>query len=109
MNRKLLIVLFSLTMMVSYSAMADHRGGYHDGHYRGHQAKHHRHHHKHHGRFYRSHGKRGYKCRHRSHYRHGRYVGFYDGPRVALDINWGYPDRGAVLVYERYPRTGRGY
>lgn len=109
MNRKLLVLLFSLITMVSYSAMADHRDGYGEGHYRGHHAKHHRHHHKHHGRFYKSHGKRGYKCRHRSHYRHGRYVRYYDGPHVGFGITFGHPDRGAVLVYEPYPYAGRGY
>lgn len=109
MSRKLLVLLFSLTMVVSYSAMADHRGGYHGKHHRGHHANHHGHHHAHHGHFYRSHGKRGNKCQHRSHYRYGRYAHYYDGPKIALSFTYGHPDRGAILVYEPYPYAGRGY
>jgi len=109
MSKTLLVLLFSLTMLASHSAMAGHRDGYHERHYRGHHAKHHRHHQKHHGRFYRSHGKRGFRCGHRSHFRHGRYARFYDVPHIVLDVRYGYPDRGAVLVYEPYPHPGRGH
>ena len=101
MTRITLVLLFALSLLVSFSVQAGSRHGHQHKHHGGHHNKHQRHHNGHRGHHYYSHG--GHRYRHDSHYSYGLYPKFNTVPRVPPGTRYGYSDSGAVIVYQPYP------
>ena len=107
MTRISLILLFALSLLVSFSVQAG--SGHHNKHHRGHHQKHQRHHNKHHGHHYYSHGVNRHRYRHDHYYSYYGAPQFHTVPQLAPGTRYAYSASGAVIVYQAYPYQGDHY
>ena len=103
MTRKSLIVLFCISLLLSFSAQAGHRDKHYKKQHYGHVKKHHRHH-QHHAR---DHHWRG--CRHVRHDHYVRYARPYVRPHFELGAQFAYSADGTMIIYQPYLHGNVGY
>ena len=96
MTRKILITLFGISLFLSFSVQAGHRGKHDRQHHHGHVYKHHGHDH-HHSRDHHWRGRQ-----HARHDRHGRYAQRYTRSRFVLGAQFAYSPDAAMIIYEPY-------
>lgn len=100
MTRTTLLLLFGLSMLVSFSLQAGdrqwHQHNLKDGH-----------HYKHEGGHYKLRGNRHRGCKHTSHKRYRGQVQFFTIPQIASGTTYGYSVSGQVIVYPSYSLNGR--
>jgi ABC-type nickel/cobalt efflux system permease component RcnA len=96
MTRKTLIIVFGISLFLSFSVQAGHRGKHDKQHHHGHVEKHHGHHQHH------SHDHHWRGCRHVSNERYGRYAQSHVRPHVELGAQFTYSPDGAMIIYQPY-------
>lgn len=96
MTRKTLIILFGISLFLSFSVQAGHAGKHDKQHRYGHVKKHHGHHQ------YHSRDRHWRGCQHARHDRYGRHAQSYVRPRFELGARFAYSPDGGIIIYQPY-------